>query len=172
MGAISRINKSSLNQRTKTQLRKALTENSTIKYVTADVTLAQSATTHAAVTGLSIPVKSGKIYKWDVWVYSTADSGDGVQISLTGSATAGFVYGQWVADGATAATPTSTYVSAITTESDATEGTAAAVLITGTGTYSPSVDGYFKLAAGQAVSGATDTVIKKGSYLQLTEVNN
>lgn len=170
MSAISRINKSGLTMRARNQLRNSRKESASIKYVTSDVTLTQSAVTHAAVTGLSIPVKAGTVYKWDAWVYSTADAGDGVQVSLTGSATANWVYGQWSTDGATAATPTATYVSAITTESDETEGTAAAVLITGTGTYSPSVDGYFKLAAGQAVSGATDTVIKKGSYIRLEEV--
>jgi hypothetical protein len=171
MGAINRINKSPLSQRNKQVLRNALKDASTTKYLTADQTLAQSSAAHVAVTGCAIPVQAGKVYRWNVFVYSTAGSASGgTQISFTGSATAGFIAGMFSTDGATASTPTSTVVSAITTESDATEGGATTVLVTGTGTYSPSVDGFFKLAAGQAASHASDSVIKKGSYVQLTEI--
>lgn len=171
MAGISRINKSGLTQIQKRQLRNALKENSAIRYLTADQTLAQSSAAHVAVTGCAIPVSAGKVYRFNAFVYSTAGNAlGGTQISFTGSATANFITGQFSADGATASTPTATAITAITTESDATEGGATAILITATGTYSPSVDGFFKLAAGQAASHASDSVIKKGSYVELTEI--
>lgn len=174
MGAISRINKSSLNQRTKTQLRKALLENSTIKYLAADFAPAQSSVVQLPVTGLSIPVYAGKVYKFDAFIrFTAATASDGFACSFTGSATADFISGVFNLDGGIAATTTiSTIITAITTTSSATEGVVAAGVVTATGVYRPSVDGYFKVASAQVVSGATASAVKKGSYLQLTEVNN
>lgn len=170
MGVISRINKSPLNQRAKSVLRKVFKTASAIRATTADVVLTQSSTTHALVTGLSVPVEANKVYQFEACVTMTADSGDGGQISFTGSAAANYINGVFVSDGATASTPTFTVISAITTESDDTECTAAAVRVLAFGTYSPSVDGNFQVAAAQVVSGATDTTVLKGAYLKVTEV--
>ncbi len=170
MAVDARINKSTLSATQKRQVKKALKASGTTVYVNADQTLTQSSTTHQAITSLKVPVEKYKTYKFTAWVHATADAGDGAQVSFTGSATADFIKGVWSTDGATASTPTSTLISGITVESDATEGTAAQVLVTAFGTYRPSVDGYLQLAAAQAVSGATDTVIKKGSWLSVEEI--
>lgn len=169
--SIERINKSSLSMRARRQLKEAVKSRIKVAYVDADQTLTQSNTTHEAVTDLKIPVSKYKTYQFEAFVYCTADAGDGAQVSFTGSAAADFITGAFLTDGATASTPTSTVFTAITTESDATEGTAASVLVRAVGTYRPSADGYLQVAAAQAVSGATDTVVKKGSFLKLVEVD-
>lgn len=170
MSVISRINRTGLTTVQKRQMKAALTSASKTVYVSSDQTLTQSSTTHQAVTELKVAVQRNKTYKVTGWVHATADAGDGAQVSFTGSATANWINGAFSTDGATASTPTSTLISAITTESDATEGTAAQVLVSINATYSPSDNGFIQLAAAQAVSGATDTVIKKGSFLTVEEI--
>ena len=172
MGALNRINKSPLSQRTKTQLRNAMKDSRTIKYLAADFVPAQSSTAHLPVTGLSIPVKAGKVYKFEAFLnFTAATASDGLQASFTGSATANFISGVFVLDGGIAATTTTaTKIAAIDTESSATEGVVASGVILATGTYSPSIDGFLKVSTGQVVSGATASAVLKGSYLQLDEV--
>lgn len=172
MSVISRLNKSTLSATQKRQVKKALASKSTIKYVTADDTVANASVAHVPIDNLSIPVEKNKVYKFEVWTHFTnAGGAGGAQISFTGSAAANFINGQWFADSSVAAAATtSVAIAAITDESQAAEGVAAVVWIRGTGVYSPSDDGVFKVAGAQSTSNASDTICKKGSWFSLEEI--
>ena len=170
MAVIGRLNKSTLSAQQKRQVKKALSSSKKVVYVQADDTVANASETHVAIDNLSVPVEKNKVYKFECFLYFTANASGGAQASLTGSTAVNFVTGAWLVDGATASTPTSTVFTAITTESDATEGTAASVLIRGTGTYSPNDDGVLKISGAQAASNDSITVCKKRSWLSVEEI--
>ena len=64
MSVISRLNKSTLSATQKRQVKKALASKSTIKYVTADDTVANASVAHVPIDNLSIPVEKNKVYKF------------------------------------------------------------------------------------------------------------
>lgn len=162
MGAISRINKSSLNQRTKTQLRKALVENQSIKVLSSNYTHTQSNTTLANISGFRLPVDAGKTYKFTASLVATATSGAGAKFAIT-APTAAYLTGQVQYDGTSASAPDVASLTAGVTA-------AAAVEFFAIGTYKAAASGYFQVQGAQNASGANDTVFLAGSFIQLEEV--
>ena len=162
MGAISRINKSSLNQRTKTQLRKALVGNQNIKVLASSYTHPQATgTTLADISGFKLPVDAGKTYKYTVSIVATANASGGAKFALTGP-TLSYLTGQVQADGTSTTSTTFATVAA--------GATAAAVEFFAVGIFKPTANGTVQVQAGQNASHASDPVFLAGSFLQLEEV--
>ena len=161
MGAISRINKSSRNQRTKTQLRKALTENQNIKILATDYEKAADDTTLINVTDFSLPVIANKTYKFTASLILTANAASGAKFAITGP-TASYLMGQVQVDGvSTSAVSLATLVGG---------KDAAAVEVFAIGTYKAVADGTFQVQIALNTGTTGDTVLKAGSFIQLEEV--
>ena len=161
MSKISRINKSGLTMRARTQLRKGAAEAQSIKILGTSFVCTQSNDTLENVTAFSLPVKANTTYKFTISVVATADSGDGAKFGVT-APTAAYVTGQVQADG--------TSTSAVSVATIAAGATAAAVEFFAVGIYKAAADGNFQVQAAQNVEGATDTTILAGSFIQLEEV--
>lgn len=162
MGAISRINKSPLSQRTKTQLRKALVETQNIKVLTSSYTHPQATgTTLADISGFKLPVNANTTYKYMVSIAATANASGGAKFALTGPSVS-FLTGQVQADGVSTTSTTFATVAA--------GATAAAVELLAVGTFKTTANGTVQVRAGQNASHASDPVFLAGSFLQLEEV--
>ncbi len=161
MGAISRINKSPLNRRTKTQLRKAAIEGQNIKVLGTAYVHTQSNTTLADITGFKLPVDAGKTYKFTISLVATGNASGGAKFGVTGP-TASYVTGQVQVDG--------TSTSAVSLATIAGGATAAAVEIFAVGLYKAVANGTFQVQAAQNASHASDSTILAGSFIQLEEV--
>lgn len=165
MPVISRLNKSTLSQKQKRQVRKGLRESALTAVLPTTYTHTQSNTTLASISNFSVPVVKDTTYVFDICLIGVANASGGIKFGVT-APTATFCVGQVMLDNGT------TFASTVATNLAGVAGgsTAVAVEIFATGTYRASADGRFQIQAAQNASNASNSTILAGSYLRLTEV--
>lgn len=161
MTVIATINRSTLSQKQKRQVRKGLRDQTQIKVLPSTYTHAQSNDTLASISGFRLPVTKGTTYMYTIGLTCTGNASGGAKFGVS-APTASFCVGQVQVDGAS--TSTTALASLVG------GATAAAVEILAVGTYKPSADGYFQIQAAQNASHASDTAVLAGSFVKLEEV--
>lgn len=143
--------------------------------VTADQTFATAASL-ANITDLTCPVSSGKKYAFEICLFTTNNaSTTGSQFAVNGPAATDIIVGEVgaVTNSVTAgavgigtATAIATIIVAQTT------GQTAVGMHHVMGQYTPSADGTFAVQATSEVTVASGLIVKKGSWLRITETDN
>lgn len=165
MGAISRINKSSLNQRTKTQLRKALTNASQFSVLSADTTGTENTTLgNVSSTELRLPVKVGTKYLVTAQIYVVHTTNNGSKVGITGPASPTVIAGRTDTNGTVAV------YDAYTDVCDVAAGGALYNLAKFEFYLAPSVDGTLIVQSAESTNHADSITVKKGSWLRIEEV--
>jgi hypothetical protein len=147
--------------RARGQLRRGAAEAQSIKILGTAYTHTQSNTTLANIPNFKLPVEAGKTYKFTISLVATGNASHGAKFGVT-APTAAYVTGQVQVD--------STSTSAVSVATIAGGVNAAAVEILAIGMYKAAASGDFQVLAAQNTSGATDSVILAGSFIQLEEV--
>jgi hypothetical protein len=172
MGAINRINKSPLSQRSKSVLRNALTEKITTKALLADVTSIASlnttmvdiADTASESTVLSVPVRAYATYLVTANLSGTCTTNNGMKLGLTGP-TADFIRGRSLDDATYALYDAFTDV--------VTEAAAAGTALNGwfQFVYRPTADGNIRCQFAESTNHADTITVKAGSFLRVEEIS-
>ena len=145
------------------------------KYVTANSVHATAAT-FAVITGLSFPVKSGRVYTLEVALWHIADATTtGAQFGVGGVAATFVTLGSisTVLNSATAGTMSTGVATAVNTAAIVqTTGVAANGPTWFAATIQPSADGTLEVRATSEVSVAAGLTVLKGSWARLRETDN
>lgn len=144
-------------------------------YVTSDSTH-PTAATFAGITGLSLPVKSGRVYAFEACLHHISNATTtGAQFALGGVAVTFMIAGEigTILNSATAGTYASGVVTAVDTAIIVeTTGAAANAPSWIGGTFQPSADGTMLLKATSEVTVASGLIVKKGSWWHVRETDN
>lgn len=165
MGAISRINKSPLNARTKTQLRNVLRNASRVSYLSADTTGTENTTLgNVSATELRIPVYAGTKYFVSANVYVVHTTNNGSKVGITGPASPTTIEGVASANGVPLIYDAYT---------DVCDVAAAGALYNNAVFnfyYVPSADGNLIVQSAESTNHADSITVKEGSWLRVDEV--
>ena len=144
--------------------------------VTSDLTFATAAT-FADVTGLTVPLKSGKRYAFEAHLYHISNATTtGAQFGVNIGAAPTTLQIAAI-DTILASATASTHASGSATARDTaaiveTTGAAAVVLGILSGYIVPSADGTFAIRATSEVTVASGLIVKAGSWLRIWETDN
>lgn len=174
MPAIARLNKSTLSQKQKRQVRTALRSASNISVVTSDiVSKATLGTTLVDINSTTAPtadasklrfeVKAGNTYIVEAVLSAVCTTNNGVKLGLTGP-TAGVIRGRTLDD--------ATYALYDAFSDVLTEAAAAGTALNGhfLFAYKPTADGVLRVQFAEETSHADTVTIKAGSFLSVREV--
>lgn len=136
---------------------------------TADNTYNANATL-AAINELSVDVESGRVYEFEGFFgLSIANAAHNIQIALDGGTCTATLIEGYYQFLLTAVAPTQLRISALTTDIDgATTNAWTGLKINGL--LVVNAGGKLIVRASQQTSGASNSIIRAGSYLKLTEV--
>lgn len=165
MGAISRINKSPLSQRTKTQLRAALKDSSRFSVLSADTTGTENTTLgNVSSTELRLPVEKGRKYLVTAQIYVVHTTNNGSKVGITGPASPTVLAGRTDTNGTVAV------YDAYTDVCDVAAAGALYNLAKFEFYLVPVVDGTLIVQSAESTNHADSITVKAGSWLRLEEV--
>lgn len=165
MGAISRINKSPLNQRTKTQLRNVLRNASRVSFLSADTAGTENTTLGSvSATELRANVSAGVTYFVSANIYVVHTTNNGSKVGITGPASPRTLEGVATANGVPL------IYDAYTDVCDVAAGGALYNNAVFNFYYTPSADGTLIVQSAESTNHADSITVKEGSWLRVDEI--
>ena len=165
MGAISRINKSPINQRTKTNLRKVLRNSTRVSFLSADTTGTENTTLgNVSATELRLNVYAGETYFVSAHIYVVHTTFNGSKVGITGPASPTTIEGVAVVNGVPLV------YDAYTDVCNVAAGGALHNNAVFNFYYKPLVDGTLIVQSAESTNHADSITVKEGSWLRVDAV--
>ena len=165
MSAISRINKSPINQRTKTQLRNVLRNANRVSYLSADTTGTENTTLgDVSATELRLNVKAGSTYFVSANIYVVHTTNNGSKVGINGPASPTVIEGVASANGVPLTYDAYTDVCTVAAGGALYNNAVFGFYLT------PSVDGVIAVQSAESTNHADSITVKEGSWLKVEEV--